>query len=68
MVVNSMTLPAWCIAAREMGTKYKRVEMPRRTCTFAIANAPVAIFLVSGGKTARSTGFRADTNSAAVAT
>lgn len=32
-----------------------------------MANAPVAILLVNGGKAARSTGFRADKNSAAVA-
>ena len=62
-----MTLPAWCIAASGMGTKYKRVEMPRRTCTFAIAKAPVASLFVSGGKTALRAGLKVDAYIAAVA-
>ena len=67
MVVNNATLPAWCAAASGIGTKYKSVEIPRRTWTLAIANAAVAIRFANGGRTTFSAGLNVDAYSAAVA-
>ena len=67
MVVSKATLPAWCNAASGMGTRYNRVEMPRRTWIFAIANADVAILWVNGGSAARKTGLKVEAYRAAVA-
>lgn len=40
--------------------------MPNRTCTFAIAKAPVRRERVRGGSAARTAGFRADAQSAVI--
>ena len=33
--------PAWCVAARWIGTRYKRVEMPRATWSKDMCRVPL---------------------------
>lgn len=65
--VSSMTLPAWCAAARGTGTRYSSVEIPSATCTLAIKNKAVVVRSASGGNAARIAARRLDANSSAVA-
>lgn len=67
IALNSITLPAWCVAARGTGTRYKRVVMPNATWTFAIAKAAIVAVRVRGGRAARIRGVNVRAYRAAVA-
>lgn len=48
--VSSTSEPAWCVAARGMGTYRRRVVMPRATCTPTMPTAACRAFLVKEGR------------------
>jgi hypothetical protein len=66
MAVRSTTLPAWCAAARGIGTRYMRVDIPSKACRFTTANVAAAAARVTGGSIARKDGFNVCTYSHAV--
>lgn len=66
IALRSITLPAWCAAAKGIGTRYSKVEIPRATCTFAIAKAAAVAILVRGGRAAFKAGLNVREYSKAV--
>lgn len=66
IALSSMTLPAWCAAARGMGTRYSKVEIPRRTWMFAMVKAARIAVLARGGRAERTAGRRVERYRAAV--
>jgi len=56
-------LPAWCVAARCVGTRYRSVEMPSATWRRLMWSDALMSRYVVGGSWARMCGRRANANS-----
>jgi hypothetical protein len=60
IALSSMTLPAWWAAARGIGTRYRRVEIPKRTWILAMVKAARIAVLARGGRAERTAGLRVE--------